>query len=142
MTDLLTFIVVAVTLFKKSSKDRITVVAAGITLHEALKAYSQLHKIGTSCRIVDAYSVAPLDLHTLLKAHREVGPLLVVEDHYDGGGLGDAVSSALSPYGARVHHLAVTNVPHSGKPEDTLKRAGIDSEGIVRKVKEILSNDA
>lgn len=126
---------------KRNSADLITIVAAGITVHEAMKAHQHLHKLGIRCRVIDAYSIAPLDVTTLVQAHREVGSILVVEDHYAGGGLGEAVSTALSPYGARVHHLCVVGVPHSGKPEDTLKRAGIDSEAIVEKVRDILSND-
>ncbi len=115
---------------RSSDADRVTIVAAGITLHEALSAADTLAQEGISARVIDAYSVKPIDAATLADAARITeGRVVTVEDHWAEGGLGDAVIAALAPLGLtlRVHKLAVTEMPTSGKPAELLGAAGIDA---------------
>ncbi len=127
---------------KQSGKDRVAVVAAGITLHEALKAHERLAGEGIAVRVIDAYSVKPIDRATLHQAARDTGGrLVVVEDHWEEGGLGDAVLDAFTgPQGnaPRVVKLAVRKMPGSGTPAELLDAAGIDAAHIVRAVKALL----
>ena len=123
---------------KQSANDVATVVAAGVTLTEALAAYEQLKAAGIAIRVVDLFSVRPVDKATLLtsaKATRNI--VITVEDHHPAGGLGDAVSEAVSPEGVRVIRLAVRVMPHSGKPEELLHQQGIDAAGIIAAVKQL-----
>jgi transketolase len=122
---------------RQSDNDQVTVVAAGITLHEALKACEEVPGI----RLIDAYSVKPIDAHTLAEAARATdGRIVVVEDHYAEGGLGDAVLAALAvPMELRYRHLAVRDLPASGKPQELMDAAGISAPHIVRAVKELVS---
>lgn len=125
---------------RQSPNDKITVVAAGVTLHEALKAADTLAGEGLPITVIDAYSVKPLAKDIILAAAAKTRNLVVtVEDHYPEGGLGDAVASELSPEGVRVHKLAVCEVPRSGKPAELLARYGIDAAAIVRKVKSLVA---
>lgn len=126
---------------KSSDRDTLTVVAAGITVYEALKAYEKLLLEGVNVRIVDSYSIKPIDTDGLLKAAQEAeGIVLVVEDHWFEGGLGDAVLNVFAPVpGVRVHKMAVTKTPVSGEPLDVLRYVGIDADSIYRRIKEILS---
>lgn len=119
---------------RSSSQDVATVVAAGVTLHQALEAYERLREEGLQIRVVDLYSVKPIDLETLRKAARETRFLLTVEDHHAEGGIGEAVRSALSAEGARVYSLAVTRMPKSGQPERLLAFEEINADAIVTKV--------
>ncbi len=123
---------------KKSDKDAVTVVAAGVTLHEALKAYDTLRAEGTSIRVIDLYSIKPVDRQTLLQAARETKGLITVEDHYPEGGLGEAVRSALGGSGAAIRSLAVRQRPMSGKPQELLKYEEIDHDAIVKMVRELV----
>lgn len=124
---------------RRSATDRLTIVAAGVTLFEALKAYDQLKAGGTTVRVIDLYSVVPVDRAGLLDAARATGGrILTVEDHYAHGGLGDAVLSAVGSEGVRVHKLAVREVPHSGKPDELLDRYGISARAIVEAAKQML----
>jgi len=120
---------------RKSAADAVTVIAAGITLHEALKAAAELEKDGLAVRIIDAYSVAPLDAATIA---REVagtgGRAVVVEDHYAAGGLGEVVAAALAGR-AVLKHLCVREMPRSGKPEELLDRYGISAGHIAGAVR-------
>jgi transketolase len=104
-------------------------VGCGITVHEALKAADQLD----GARVIDCYSVKPIDAATLAAAARETGKLVVVEDHWPEGGLGEAVLAALAEEGVscEVRHLAVREMPHSGKPDELLAAFGIDAAAIV-----------
>jgi len=123
---------------KKSGGDAALVVAAGITVHEALKAYDLLGKDGVAVSIVDAYSVQPLDRETIVReAAAAGGKVVVVEDHFAAGGLGDAVASALAGR-ARIVHLAVRELPRSGKPEELLDKYGISARHIVEAVKSLM----
>jgi transketolase len=120
---------------RQSKEDVVTVVAAGVTLNEALKAYESLRKQGTSIRVIDLFSVRPVDAETLLKAAAATNnTIITVEDHYPAGGIGDAISEAVSPEGVRVHRLAVREVPHSGKAEELLAKYKIDAQAIVERV--------
>ncbi|HEY7982838.1 MAG TPA: transketolase, partial [Ktedonobacterales bacterium] len=131
---------------RQSAEDKVAVIAAGITLHEALKAYDQLKGAGIPVRVIDAYSVKPIDAKTLLAAARDTGGrLVVVEDHWFEGGLGDAVldafaggEGAAAEQGAKVIKLAVRAMPGSGKPEELMDAAGISASHIVAAVKQAL----
>jgi transketolase len=125
---------------RESANDVATVVAAGVTLFEALKAYDRLKAGGTSIRVVDLYSVAPVDRDGLIRAGRATGGHLVtVEDHYAAGGIGDAVAEAVAGAGLTVHRLAVLEIPRSGKPEELLDRYGISASHIVETVQLVVS---
>jgi transketolase len=118
--------------------DRATVIAAGVTLHEALKAADELGKENFGITVIDAYSIKPLARDVILNAARKTnGVVITVEDHYPEGGLGDAVAGELSAEGVRVHKLAVNELPHSGKGEELLARYGIDAAAIVAAVKRL-----
>jgi transketolase len=123
---------------RSGARDRLTVVAAGVTVWEAIKAAEQLAKEGISIRIFDAYSVKPIDSKGLLEAAAQSNrTLLVVEDHYFDGGLGDAVLNAVAIHDVKVHKLAVQEIPRSGKPEELLEHYGISATCIMKKVKEL-----
>jgi transketolase len=124
---------------RQSANDKLTIVAAGVTLFEALKAQEQLKSAGTDVRIVDLYSIVPIDRQTLLDCARATqNRILTVEDHYEHGGLGDAVLSAVGSEGVRVNKLAVREIPHSGKPDELLDRYGISARVIVETVKKLV----
>ncbi|BAU49760.1 transaldolase [Sulfurifustis variabilis] len=123
---------------RESAGDRLTVVAAGITLHEALAAQEKLQRQGIPLRVIDAYSVKPLDAETLRRAARQTGGIVVVEDHWRAGGLGEAVASALAGIGIAFRHLAVDGEPRSGKPSEMLDRHGISGHAIETAVREML----
>jgi transketolase len=109
--------------------DDVTIVAAGITLHEALEAADTLEGDGIAARVIDCYSVKPIDAETL----RSLGtPIVTAEDHWAEGGLGEAVLAALADEEdrPRVVTLAVREMPHSGKPAELLAAAGIDAQHI------------
>ncbi|MGA2363441.1 MAG: transketolase [Candidatus Aminicenantales bacterium] len=123
---------------KKGEKDAVTVIAAGITVHEALKAHAELMKEGLGVRVIDAYSVEPLDSGTIGREVAETGGrAVVVEDHYAGGGLGEAVAAALAGK-AVLKHLCIRELPRSGKPEELLEKYGISAGSIVRAVRELV----
>lgn len=114
------------------------IVAAGITVHEALKAREQLLKENISIAIIDLYSIKPLDAATIETiAVQAADRIITVEDHYIQGGIGEAVAFALRNSAIEIHSLAVTKLPMSGKPEELLAWAGIDADAIIKKVKEI-----
>jgi transketolase len=125
-------------ILRKGEDDAVTVIAVGITVHEALKACDELKREGIGVRLIDAYSVKPLDEETIV---REVvatgGRAVVVEDHYAGGGLGDAVAQALAGKAA-LRHLCIRELPRSGKPDELLERFGISASHIVRAAKELV----
>jgi transketolase len=124
---------------RQSAHDALTIVAAGVTLFEALKAYDQLKTMGISVRVIDLYSIVPIDRTTLLSsASATHGRLLTVEDHYAHGGLGDAVLDAVGSEGIRVHKLAVRDIPHSGKPDELVDHYGIGARSIVDATKDII----
>ncbi|MEA3420876.1 MAG: transketolase C-terminal domain-containing protein, partial [Acidobacteriota bacterium] len=122
-------------------RDTAAVIAAGITVHEALKAYDELRKEGISARIIDAYSIQPIDKGNITREVEEAGKkVVVVEDHFASGGLGEAVALALAGK-AEIIHLAVHDLPRSGKPEELLDKYGISARNIVSAVKTICSKN-
>ncbi|MDR3709903.1 MAG: transketolase [Capsulimonadaceae bacterium] len=128
---------------RSSAADKATVIGAGITLHEALKAYDTLKASGIDVRVIDLYSVKPVDAATLKTAAKETGALIVVEDHWAEGGLGDAVLDAFVGEAGgtlpKVVKLAVREIPSSGKPAEMLAGAGIDAAHIVAAVKKAIA---
>jgi transketolase len=125
---------------RQSPGDRLTIVAAGITLFEALKAHDQLKAAGIAVRVMDLYSIVPIDRATLLESARATNNrILTVEDHYEHGGLGDAVLGAVGSEGIRVHKLAIREIPHSGKPDELIDHFGISARAIVEAVKRLIA---
>jgi transketolase len=124
---------------RRSPDDAVTIVAAGVTVHEALTAADRLADSGITARVIDAYSVKPIDGGTLATAATETGRLVVVEDHRPEGGLGEAVLSALAERDASVplRHLAVRMLPGSATPDEQRRVAGIDAEAIVAAAREL-----
>jgi transketolase len=123
---------------RQSSQDVATVIAAGVTVFEALKAYDRLKASDTSIRVIDLYSVSPVDRDGLVAAARATGGrLITVEDHYLTGGIGDAVAEAVADAGFTVHRLAVREIPRSGKPEELLERFGISAAHIIDAVRAV-----
>jgi transketolase len=112
--------------------DDITIVASGVTVPEAVKAAETLAAEDIGARVIDLYSIKPIDAETLRTAAEATGRIITVEDHYPEGGVGDAVLAALAEMGAetRVVKLAVSDMPHSGKPAELLAAFGIDADGI------------
>ncbi|SPF47472.1 Transketolase [Syntrophobacter sp. SbD1] len=125
-------------ILRKSDKDIATVVAAGVTLHEALKACDELEKQGIHIRVIDLYSVKPLDEATLRDAASSTDFIITVEDHYPEGGIGEAVRSSLAPMSVPVYCLAVRKTPKSGSPQELLDYEEISQKAIVAKVKEVM----
>jgi transketolase len=117
-----------------SGDDRVTLVGAGVTVHACLAARDELDDRGIAARVIDCYSVAPIDGATLRRALAETGVVVVVEDHRPAGGLGDAVLDALAeaPVEGRVVKLAVRGMPGSGTPDELRAWAGIDAASIAR----------
>ncbi len=121
---------------RHSANDKATVIGAGITLFEALKAHDQLQQTGVSIRVIDLYSIQPIDAAALIKAAKETGRLITVEDHYVSGGIGDAVARAVAPAGITVTRLAVSEIPRSGTPDELIDMYGISARHIVDAVQD------
>jgi transketolase len=120
--------------------DDVTLVGAGVTLHEALEAAEQLAADGVQARVIDLYSVKPVDAETLGKAAAETGAIVTAEDHWPEGGLGEAVLSALADAGepCRVRKLGVEIMPGSGTPDELVREAGIDAGSIAAAARELV----
>jgi len=127
---------------RSSERDEVTIVGAGITLHNALAAYDQLRSQGIRARVIDAYSVKPIDEETLFAAADEAGGCIVtVEDHWSEGGLGDAVLEAFTQRDGnlpRIVKLAVQSMPGSGTPAELMEEAGISAHHIVQVVRALV----
>lgn len=126
---------------RSSDSDKATLIGAGITLHESLKAADELAKEGINVRVVDLYSVKPVDAETLKKAATETGHLIVTEDHWAEGGIGDAVLAALADDPSlkpKFSHLCIREMPRSGKPFELMDAYGISTKHIVEAVKAAL----
>jgi transketolase len=126
---------------RSSPDDQVTLVGAGVTLHNCLAAADQLGRDGISARVLDLYSVKPIDTETLIAAAAATGDrLVVVEDHYPSGGIGSAVLEAFNDAGhpARIVHLAVRGLPGSGTPEELMEAAGISARHVVQAAREAL----
>jgi transketolase len=126
---------------RQSGQDRVTVIGAGVTLHEALKAADSLKSQGIAIRVIDLYCVKPVDGNAIAEQINATGGRIVtVEDHWPEGGLGEAVLSALAQAGVaptRSRLLAVTGMPHSGKPDELVDAFGISARHIIEAVREI-----
>jgi len=121
-------------ILRESPKDAVTVIGGGITVFEALKAYDQLQKIGISIRVIDLYSLQPIDSRSLLRCARETKRIITVEDHYAAGGIGDAVAACVAGSNFVVERLCVRDIPRSGTPEQLIDHYGISSRHIVSAV--------
>jgi transketolase len=133
-----TFPVGGAKVLRQNAGDKVTVVAAGVTLHEALKAADTLKAEGIGITVVDAYSIKPLGKKEILAAAQKTNnTVITVEEHYPEGGLGDAVAGELSGDGVKVHKLAVGGLPRSGKATELLAHFGIDAAAIAKKVKSL-----
>ena len=124
---------------RQSPADQITLVGTGATVHEALRAYEQLQQAGIHTRVIDAYSIKPLDVATLREAANATGQLITVEDHYPAGGLGEAVLAALSDRPVPVTLLAVNRIPTSGKGDELRHASGISAAAIVAAVERLVA---
>ena len=123
---------------RQSARDVATVVAAGVTVFEALKAHDALAREGIAIRVIDAYSVQPIDRAALVAAGEATGGILItVEDHYAAGGIGDAVAEAVADRRFLVERLAVREIPRSGAPDELLDKYGISASQIVSAVKRL-----
>ena len=126
---------------RQSDNDLVTIAATGITVFEALKAADELQKENISIRIVDCYSIHPVDAVTLKKCLNETKQkiLITVEDHFEHGGFGDFVAAALSDQQGQIIKMAVQKISQSGTMDELLNDAGINSLHIVAKVKSVLT---
>jgi transketolase len=124
---------------RSSDHDDVTIVACGITIPEAEKAAESLSSEGVSVRVIDCYSIKPIDAEALARAAAETSAIVTVEDHWPEGGLGDAVLGALAAKGGTppLVKLAVRDMPGSGKPAELMHAAGIDAEAIVEAVRKV-----
>jgi transketolase len=120
----------------------VTLIGTGITVHESLAAADRLASEGLDARVIDLYSIKPLDIETLLAAASETGAIVTAEDHRPEGGLGDAVAGALAEAATPVpmRRLAVYELPGSGKPAELLHQAGIDADAIACAARELTRN--
>lgn len=122
---------------RKSKKDAVTIIAAGITVFEALKAHEELKKEGIRTRVIDAYSIEPFDSENITRAVEETRKnAIIIEDHFRNGGLGDAAAAALAGK-ARIIHLCIKELPRSGKPGELLDKYGISAPHIVKAAKKL-----
>jgi transketolase len=128
---------------RSPADDAVTIVATGVTVHEAIAAADELASRGASARVVDVYSVKPIDEATLRRAASETGRLVIAEDHRPEGGLGEAVLSAVTGAGLplTVRHLAVRNMPASATPDEQRREAGIDTTAIVEAAEDLIGRE-
>jgi transketolase len=132
-----TFPIGGLKVLRQSASDVATVIGGGVTVFEGLKAYDMLQKQGINIRVVDLYSLQPIDAGALVTCARDTkGRLITVEDHYAGGGIGDAVASAVAGAGFTVRRLAVPEIPRSGAPDELIDTYGISARHIVDAVNE------
>jgi len=128
---------------RSSEEDDVTLIGAGVTVHEALQAADALEEEGITARVIDLYSIKPIDADTLQAAAEATGRIVTAEDHYPEGGVGDAVLAALAELDEhpRVLKLAVREMPRSGKPEELLHAYGIDAEGIAAAARQLIGSE-
>jgi len=122
----------------QKSKIKTLIIGAGVTLHEALKAQKELAKKGTGVTVLDVYSIKPLDVKTIVQLVKECKNIVVVEDHYPAGGIGEAVADLIINNKLKIEnfsHLCVRKLPRSGSPEELLRLEEIDAEAIIKAVK-------
>ena len=124
---------------RSNRKDKVVLVGSGITLHECLKAAEKLEKEGIKTAVVDLYCIKPFNSKKFIKFVREHGgKVVVVEDHYPEGGIGEMLAEELENTGIEIKHLAVRKIPHSGKSEELLSKYGIDSAAVVKSARKML----
>jgi transketolase len=125
---------------RSSVTDDVTLVASGVTVHEAIKAAETLAAEDIGARVIDLYSIKPIDAETLQTAAEATGRIITIEDHYPEGGVGEAVLAALADTGAdaRVVNLAVSDMPRSGKPAELLAAYGIDADAIASAARQLV----
>ncbi|MFI0817803.1 transketolase [Streptomyces sp. NPDC021098] len=128
-------------ILRATENDQVTLVAAGITVHEAIDAADRLARDGISARVIDLYSLKPVDAEALRTAAEVTGRLITIEDHHPEGGVGDAVQGAFADghRAPRIVRLAVRNMPLSGTPAEQLNQAGIDAEAIAAAARELVA---
>jgi transketolase len=126
---------------RQGASDRLTLVAAGATVHEALKAYEQLQRDGITVRVIDAYSIKPIDVEVLRAAAEATGRIVTIEDHYPAGGLGEAVLQALADRPVPLTMLAVDKTPMSGTGDELRDFAGISAAAIVTTVQRLVTGN-
>ncbi len=122
----------------KNSKQKSLIIAAGVTLHEALKAQKELANKGIETVVLDVYSVKPLDVQSINRLTKEIKNIIVVEDHYPTGGIGEAITDVIVNCKLKIEnyfHLCVRKLPRSGTPEELLRYEEIDAEAIIKTVK-------
>jgi transketolase len=124
---------------RSSASDVITIVTAGVTVFEALAAADAVAADGIHVRVIDLYSVKPVDAATVIAAGRETGLLVTVEDHYAAGGIGDAVCEVVSPHGLRVERVAVPGLPRSGTPEELMDVNGLSAAKLAATIRRLVS---
>ena len=129
-------------LLRQGTSDRLTLVAAGVTVHEALKAYEHLHRDGIFVRVIDAYSIKPIDVPALRAAADATGIIVTIEGHYPAGGLGEAVLHALADRPVPVRLLAVDKTPMSGAGDELRHFAGISADAIVSTVQTLVTSSS
>jgi transketolase len=122
---------------RRSERDQVTLVGAGVTLHEALAAHDELARQGVAARVIDLYSVKPVDEETLRRAAEQTRGIVTAEDHSVHGGIGEAVSAAVAGR-TRVEILGVSGIPRSGKPAELMAAHGIDAAAIVQAARRLL----
>jgi transketolase len=136
-----TFPIGGAKVLRSSAADAVTLIGAGVTLHHCLAAADQLSADGITARVIDLYSVKPIDTPTLLAAASATdGRFVVAEDHYPAGGIGGAVLEALSDAGhpVGIKHLAVRDLPGSGTPEELMAAAGISADDIAQAARDLM----
>jgi len=126
-------------IFKESKKDKLVLVGSGITLHESIKAYEELKKQNTNVSVVDLYCIKPFNskkFENFVKKHGN--KLIVTEDHYFEGGIGEMLSSNLINSGIKIKHLAIQGMPHSGTKDELLDRHKINWKSIVKEARKLI----
>jgi transketolase len=125
-------------ILKESIKDKLVLIGAGITLHESLKAADELKKGKIDVSVIDLYCIKPLNIKKLSQFVKSHGnKVIVTEDHYKEGGIGEMLASELANTGITIKHLCVKEIPHSGAPDDLLDKYGINAKAIVAEAKKI-----
>ena len=122
------------------SKNKALIIGAGVTLHEALEAQKKLAKNGIETVVLDCYSVKPIDSQTISKLMNKTSNIIVVEDHYPAGGIGEAVADLIVNYKLKIEnfsHLCVRELPRSGTPVELLSFEKIDAEAIIKAVNKL-----
>lgn len=123
---------------RQSVKDKVVLIGAGATLHESLKAYEELKKAKIDSSVIDLYCIKPLDIKKIIQFIKSHGNKVVVtEDHYKEGGIGEMLSSELANSGITIKQLSINQIPHSGKSEELLDKYSINSKAIVSEAKKI-----